>query len=261
MRRQLTDIKQQTQRLQQTDEQQLNALEQRLEELESQSNTGIMAVTSPAIPTVSTTTNNSGLQIGLSGLFAVGGSSVDNSALANLQGGAHDPDQNGFTVQSLTNGTRDPHFASAKRSMIRKVFCTDLLLLIGADMEIGWLPPLLQSARNVQAQPGNPGYLDLSRGIPLRGKISGPVSRAMGDVHARGNPHYWLDPRNGIRMAQAIASRLSELDPTHKDNYQQRFKSIRTIISPPSAVIFNLVPMLCVGTRFPPPSPSGTGLG
>ena len=128
-------------------------------------------------------------------------------------------------VQSLTLGTRDPHFAAAKPSMIRKVFRADLLLVIGADMEIGWLPSLLQSARNAQVQPGNPGYLNLSSVIPLLGKINGPVSRAMGDVHAKGNPHYWLDPRNGVRMAQAIANRLGELDPTHRDKYQQRFKT------------------------------------
>lgn len=128
------------------------------------------------------------------------------------------------TVQSLTPGTRDPHFATAKPSMIRKVFRADLLLVIGADMEVGWLPPLLQSARNSRVQPGNPGYLDLSHAVPLLGKVNGPVSRAMGDVHAKGNPHYWLDPRNGVRMAQAIAGRLVELDPAHKDDYRQRLK-------------------------------------
>ena len=128
-------------------------------------------------------------------------------------------------VQSLTPGTRDPHFATAKPSMIRKVFRADLLLVIGADMEIGWLPPLLQSARNAQVQPGNPGYLDLSSVVPLLNKISGPVSRAMGDVHAKGNPHYWLDPRNGVRMAQAIATRLGELDASNKEDYQRRFKA------------------------------------
>ncbi|HEC07359.1 MAG TPA: zinc ABC transporter substrate-binding protein [Thiolapillus brandeum] len=126
-------------------------------------------------------------------------------------------------VQSLTKGTRDPHFATAKPSMIRKVFRANLLLLIGADMEIGWLPPLLQSARNSRVLPGNPGYLDLSSVVPLLGKIEGPVSRAMGDVHAKGNPHYWLDPRNGIRMARAIATRLGELDPAHKDEFHHRF--------------------------------------
>lgn len=127
-------------------------------------------------------------------------------------------------VQSLTPGTIDPHFAVSKPSMIRKVFHADLLLVIGADMELGWLPPLLQSARNTRVQPGSPGYLDLSSTVPLLGKINGPVSRAMGDAHAAGNPHYWLDPRNGLRMAQAIATRLSEIDPIHKDDYQGRLK-------------------------------------
>lgn len=126
-------------------------------------------------------------------------------------------------VQSLTPGTRDPHFAVAKPSMIRKVFRADLLLVIGADMEIGWLPPLLQSARNARVQPGNAGYLDLSSAVPILGKRTGPVSRALGDVHAKGNPHYWLDPRNGVHMARAIAARLGELDPEHAADYEQRF--------------------------------------
>lgn len=126
-------------------------------------------------------------------------------------------------VHSLTSGTSDPHFAVAKPSMIRKVFGADLLLVIGADLEVGWLPALLQSARNRQVQPGNPGYLDLSAAVPLLGKLNGPVSRAMGDVHAKGSPHYWLDPRNGVRMAQAIAARLSELDPEHQAMYQQGY--------------------------------------
>lgn len=142
----------------------------------------------------------------------------DLAAIAEAVGGEQ------ITVQSLTPGSRDPHFAAAKPSMIRKVYRADLLLVIGADMEIGWLPPLLQSARNAKVQTGNPGYLDLSNVVPLLGKVSAPVTRAMGDVHAKGNPHYWLDPRNGLRMAQAIATRLAELDPAHKDDYQRRFR-------------------------------------
>ena len=126
-------------------------------------------------------------------------------------------------VASLTPGTRDPHYAVAKPSMIRRVFRADLLILIGADMEIGWLPPLLQSARNSKVLPGNPGFMDMSRSVQLLGVQSGPVSRALGDVHAKGNPHYWLDPRNGLRMAAAIAARLGEIDPDHAEAYQNRF--------------------------------------
>lgn len=141
----------------------------------------------------------------------------DLAAIAQAVGGEH------VRVDSLTSGTRDPHFAVAKPSMIRRVYRADLLLVVGADLEIGWLPPLLQSARNGRIQPGNPGYLDLSQSVPLLGKPKGPVTRAMGDVHANGNPHYWLDPRNGVRMARAIAGRLAELDPEHAADYQARY--------------------------------------
>ena len=150
----------------------------------------------------------------------------DLAAIAKVVGGDY------INVNSLTPGTRDPHFAVAKPSMIRKVYGADLLLVIGADMEIGWLPSLLQSARNSRVQPGNPGYLDLSDAVPLLGKLQGPVSRDMGDVHAKGNPHYWLDPRNGIRMAKVIAERLGQLDPEHASEYQKNVeifeKTIKT---------------------------------
>jgi len=138
----------------------------------------------------------------------------DLAAIARAVGGQH------VEVHSMTPGSRDPHFAVAKPSMIRRVYRADLLLVIGAEMEIGWLPPLLQSARNNRVQPGEPGYLDLSLTIPLLGKSQGPVNRAMGDVHAKGNPHYWFDPRNGVRMAKAIAQRLAQLDPEHADDFR-----------------------------------------
>jgi zinc/manganese transport system substrate-binding protein len=126
-------------------------------------------------------------------------------------------------VESLTKGTRDPHYAVARPSMIRRVFRADLLILVGADMEIGWLPPLLQSARNGRVLPGNPGFMDMSRSVRLLDVLSGPASRALGDVHAKGNPHYWLDPRNGLRMAEAVAARLGEIDPDHAEDYARRF--------------------------------------
>ncbi len=134
-------------------------------------------------------------------------------------------------VHSLTLGSRDPHFAVAKPSMIRRVYRADLLCVIGADMEIGWLPPLLQSARNNRVQPGNSGYLDLSLSIPLLGKPTTTITRAMGDVHAKGNPHYWLDPRNGIRMAKAIAKRLGELDAQHAADYKKNAELFEKIMT------------------------------
>jgi len=149
----------------------------------------------------------------------------DLAAIAKVIGGQH------IEVHSLTSGTRDPHFAVAKPSMIRRVFRADLLLVIGADMEIGWLPPLLQSSRNSRVQPGNPGYLDLSEVVTLLGKVQGSISRAMGDVHAKGNPHYWLDPHNGIQMAKAITGRLTQLDPGHAIDYTTNFNAFKSKIN------------------------------
>lgn len=147
----------------------------------------------------------------------------DLAALAQAVGG------NRVEVISLTPGTRDPHYAEAKPSMIRQVHQADLLLLIGAELEIGWLPPLLQAARNSRVLPGSPGYLDLSGTVPLLGIASAPVTRAMGDVHAQGNPHYWLHPANGLRMAQAIAARLSALDGAHAADYQAHLASFERL--------------------------------
>jgi zinc/manganese transport system substrate-binding protein len=124
-------------------------------------------------------------------------------------------------VEDLSGGQPDIHFVEPKPSMIRRAADADLLVVIGAELEAGWLPPLLQTARNSRILPGASGYLDLSREMALLEVPTGVVSRAMGDVHAAGNPHYWLDPQNGIRMARAIAERLGELDPGGRQDYDR----------------------------------------
>ena len=134
---------------------------------------------------------------------------------------------NKVSVTSLTKGTRDPHYAQAKPSMIRKVFRADLLVVIGAEMEVGWLPALMRSSRNGKVSPGKAGYLDVSEFIELKGKTSARVTRDMGDVHAAGNPHYWLDPANGILMAKAITERLSKLDASNALFYQNNFDTFK----------------------------------
>ena len=138
----------------------------------------------------------------------------DLAAIAAAVGGAH------ITVQSLTPGEADPHFAEARPSMIRSARDADLLLAVGSDLEIGWLPAVLAAARNARVLPGAPGHLDLSTSVTLLDKLAGPVTRAMGHVHVQGNPHYWLDPANGLKIAQAITQRLSELDPAHAADYR-----------------------------------------
>lgn len=141
---------------------------------------------------------------------------TDLAALAQAVGG------DTVSVEPLTRGTRDPHFAAARPSMIRKIFRADLLLLIGADLEIGWLPAALKAGRNSKVLPGGRGYLDLSTAVKLIGKPTGPVTRAMGDVHAKGNPHYWLDPNNGRMIAKALAERFEKLDPSNAAVYRSR---------------------------------------
>ncbi len=141
-------------------------------------------------------------------------STTDLAALSKAIGGEH------VQVKSLTPGSRDPHYAVAKPSMIRQLHRADLLVIVGADLETGWLPALLQSARNPRAYPGQQGHLDLSTHVSLLGRAQQPVSRAMGDVHGQGNPHYWLDPANQRLMARAIKARLASLDPAHADDYR-----------------------------------------
>lgn len=125
-------------------------------------------------------------------------------------------------IESLTLAPANPHYAEAKPSMIRKVARADALLVVGAGMEAGWLPPLLANARNAKVQPEAQGFLDLAQHVELRDKPRTPVSRAQGDVHVFGNPHYWLDPANGVRMARAIATQLAALDAAHASDYRAR---------------------------------------
>ena len=146
--------------------------------------------------------------------LTVATSSEDLAAITRAVGG------DAVDAHSLTPGGANPHYAEAKPSMIRRLSRADALLIIGAGLEAGWLPPLLENARNAKVLPGAAGYLDLSTAVPLLDKPAGPVSRAQGDVHAFGNPHYWLDPRNGARMAQAIAEHLSMLDPARAAQYR-----------------------------------------
>lgn len=128
-----------------------------------------------------------------------------------------------ISVDSIAKGYQDPHFVEAKPSFILKLHSADLLVVVGRELEIGWLPPLLQQSRNEKIQPGAPGYLDASLNVKILEIPQGQITRAMGDVHPMGNPHYWLDPGNGRRIAQAIQARLSQLQPADAAFFAQRF--------------------------------------
>src|SRR5215207_2305301 len=124
---------------------------------------------------------------------------------------------------ALAKGYQDPHFVDAKPSFILALSRADLLIAVGRELEIGWLTPLLTSSRNTKVQPGNKGYLDASLTVKILEIPTGQITRAMGDVHPSGNPHYWLEPSNGRRMAQAVRDKLTELAPADKAYFAQRF--------------------------------------
>ena len=116
-------------------------------------------------------------------------------------------------VEALARGYQDPHFVEPKPSFILKLNKADLLIVVGRELEIGWLPPLVTQSRNPKLQPGGIGYLDASLNVRILDVPAGQVTRAMGDVHPQGNPHYWLDPGNGRRIAQNIQKKLAEMSP------------------------------------------------
>lgn len=125
-------------------------------------------------------------------------------------------------VESIARGYQDPHFVEAKPSFVLKLNRANLLIVVGRDLEIGWLPPLITQSRNAHIQPGADGYLDASLTAKILELPTGQITRAMGDVHPLGNPHYWLDPENGRRIAKAIQAKLSQMDAANASYYTQR---------------------------------------
>jgi zinc/manganese transport system substrate-binding protein len=126
-------------------------------------------------------------------------------------------------VESLAKGYQDPHFVDAKPSYVLKLNRADLLIYNGMELEIGWLPPLITGSRNSKITSANsPGNLNASTLISIILEVpTTRVDRSMGDIHPSGNPHYWLDPRNGIAIAKGIAERLKEIDPENSSYYDE----------------------------------------
>jgi zinc/manganese transport system substrate-binding protein len=126
-------------------------------------------------------------------------------------------------VEALARGYQDPHFVEAKPSFILKLARAQLLVVVGRELEIGWLPPLIQQSRNSKIQPGADGYLDASLTARILEIPTGQITRAMGDVHPQGNPHYHLDPGNGRRIAQSILQKLSAMSPGDAAYFAERY--------------------------------------
>jgi zinc/manganese transport system substrate-binding protein len=126
-------------------------------------------------------------------------------------------------VEAIARGYQDPHFVEPKPSFILKLHGADLLVAVGRELEIGWLPPLIQQSRNARIQPGADGYLDASLNVRILEIPTGQITRAMGDVHPQGNPHYWLDPENGRKIAQAVQAKLSAISRSDTAYFAQRY--------------------------------------
>jgi ABC-type Zn uptake system ZnuABC Zn-binding protein ZnuA len=144
------------------------------------------------------------------------GSTEDMAALAREVGGDR------VNVVSIAKGYQDPHFVEPKPSFLLSLQRADLLIVVGRQLEIGWLPPLIVESRNPKIQVGATGYLDASLTCEILQIPTVEVTRAMGDVHPVGNPHYWLDPENGRRIAKAIEQKLSQLRPQDAAYFAQR---------------------------------------
>ena len=124
-------------------------------------------------------------------------------------------------ASALARGYQDPHFVDAKPSYMVQLKKADLFVQVGRDLEVGWAPGLLNGARNPRILPGAPGFVDASAQVSIL-EIPASVSRSQGDVHPYGNPHYWLDPRNGIPIARAIRDGLARVSGADADLFARR---------------------------------------
>jgi zinc/manganese transport system substrate-binding protein len=140
----------------------------------------------------------------------------DLAALAREVGGAR------VSVDHLARGYEDPHYVDARPSFVLKLAKADVFIQVGCDLEIGWIPPLLTNARNARILPGGRGFLDVSAGVHILEIPSGLVSRAHGDVHPQGNPHYWLDPENVILMSRSIRDKFAAADHAGVEVYREQ---------------------------------------
>ena len=133
-------------------------------------------------------------------------------------------------VTVLAKATEDPHFVDARPSFVVKLRQADVLIDGGAELEIGWLPPLLQNARNPKIEVGQPGRVQASQGIRLM-EVPAQLTRAAGDVHAMGNPHFMIDPIIAKAVAQHIANAFAVADPAHAADYQTNEKKFEATIN------------------------------
>jgi len=144
---------------------------------------------------------------------------TDLAFVAQFVGGKH------VTAQSLCRGYEDPHFVPAKPSLMKSIQHADVFVSTGLELDSGWLPLVLPGSRNPKIQPGTKGFVDASEGVTVLEKPVGTVSRAEGDVHPLGNPHYYLDPKALEVVANHLADVFSGLDPANAADYAANAKA------------------------------------
>lgn len=148
----------------------------------------------------------------------------------------------------IGEGYQDPHFVEAKPSFILRLRDADVFAFVGLDLEIGWMPLLVDGARNSRIKAGGTGYVDVSRAMPVLDIPQGTVDRSQGDVHPRGNPHYWLEPENGKRIAHLFAEKFTALDPKGADTYAKNAKAFDAKVD---ALNAELAPRLAITRNKP----------
>lgn len=134
------------------------------------------------------------------------------------------------SVTVFTKGAEDPHFVEAKPSFVKALSRADLFVEIGMELEIGWAPVLLQNAGNAKVLGNALGHVDASTFITPLEIPAGTIDRSMGDVHPAGNPHYLLDPQNGLRVAEGLRARLAVLRPEKAADFQRRYDDFAAML-------------------------------
>src|SRR5512135_2525316 len=138
-------------------------------------------------------------------------------------------------VTALSHGNQDPHFVDPNPNLAVKLRDADLLVDVGLDLEIGWLPPLVNQSRNGAIQPGGPRRFTAASAVPVMDLPSGPVDRSQGDSRPMGNPHFLSDPRRVTLVAAALADRLAQLDPANAAYYRERLAAFRAKVEKAAA--------------------------
>jgi len=148
------------------------------------------------------------------------------TTLPDLKSIADEVGGNRVEVFAIATGFQNPHFVDPKPSYILKLSKADIFVTVGLDLESGWVPSLLNSARNPRIIKGGEGYVDASTDVPLL-QVPSSVSRAEGDIHIYGNPHYWLDPENGKIIAQNIYQALVRMDREGEVYYSENLRRFK----------------------------------